>query len=45
VAGKCNCFDRDYWGFGDLDVDGTDFAAFEACFSGPAVPANPACDD
>ena len=41
---ECDCFDRDPAG-GDGDVDIDDFTAFETCWSGPTVPANPACDD
>ncbi len=29
----------------DGDVDSTDVTAFEACASGPEVPANASCDD
>ncbi len=29
----------------DLDVDQNDLEAFEACASGPAISADPACDD
>jgi hypothetical protein len=37
----CICFDRNL----DRQIDQRDFAAFEACASGPDVPADPACDD
>ncbi len=45
----CACFDRN----GDQDIDQADVGTqgspppgtFEACASGPTVPANPACDD
>ncbi len=37
----CGCFDRD----GDLDVDGEDYNSFELCASGPAIAADPTCDD
>lgn len=37
----CHCFDRQE----DLDVDSDDLIAFQACASGPAIPANPACDN
>lgn len=51
---ECDCLDREYkpdntWfdpaedGDGDVDLD--DFTKFEACVSGPAVPADKACDD
>lgn len=51
---KCNCFDRDQMDAdpqfrpsidGDDDVDATDLDAFEACASGPGIPANVNCDD
>jgi hypothetical protein len=39
----CDC----EWADGDLDgdVDAADRLLFEACSSGPAIAANPACDD
>ena len=30
---------------GDSAIDAADLTAFEACSSGPEIPANPACDD
>lgn len=51
---RCGCFDRDdqdgmppfdRYIDGDGDVDGDDLATFEACAGGPAIPADPACDD
>ena len=42
----CICFDRPESGFphGDNDVDADDLDAFEACASGPGIPASPGCD-
>lgn len=37
----CRCVDADVNGRVDLD----DLAAFQNCASGPAIPANPDCDD
>ncbi|HOW71101.1 MAG TPA: immunoglobulin domain-containing protein [Phycisphaerae bacterium] len=30
---------------GDADVDMDDFGLFQRCFTGPAIPANPACSE
>lgn len=38
---RCRCMDAD----GNLALDSADLEAFERCFSGPAVPADPSCDD
>lgn len=46
LAEECGCFDRPEspsLPYGDGDVDGADFARFLACFSGPAVVADPVC--
>jgi hypothetical protein len=54
VEAYCDCADRDDRNGdhlfepdtdGDGDVDMQDLAVFLACVSGPAIPANPACDD
>jgi len=37
----CRCMNSD----GDEDIDAADFAPFQACASGPAIAADPACDD
>lgn len=44
----CECFDRPESSgktHGDYDVDQADFDRFLECVSGPAIPADPACDD
>ena len=41
VPPECLCFDHD----GDEIVSLSDFAVFQACMSGPQVPADPACDE
>jgi len=41
VPDGCTCLNTD----GDGDIDSIDYMAFENCASGPAVAANPACDD
>jgi hypothetical protein len=37
----CHCFDLDL----DLDIDSADLETFEACASGPGIPAVPSCAD
>lgn len=44
TPGVCRCFDRDNGGLGDGDVDTDDLEAFQACASGPEIPADPTCD-
>lgn len=41
LADECECFDHDQ----DDDVDPASLAAFELCANGPAIAADPACDD
>jgi len=41
VPDGCRCFNTD----GDDDIDSTDLGKFEDCASGPAIPADPTCDD
>jgi len=43
--GDVDQVDFGLWATGDSDVDDLDFADFEACWSGPTVPADPTCDD
>lgn len=47
IAGyHCDCFDvTSLAGEPDGQIDQRDFQAFQACASGPAVTADPACDD
>ena len=47
VPEYCVCFDRPEGEppAADGDIDQTDIAGFEACASGPDVPADPACED
>jgi len=44
AAEECICFDQEPVG-GDGDVDSLDYGLFENCASGPAMPADPSCDD
>jgi hypothetical protein len=37
----CQCMNAN----GNQFIDGDDLSAFEACASGPGIPADPACDD
>jgi len=41
LSSMCACFDRD----NDDDVDSSDYGQFENCASGPAIAADPTCDD
>ena len=44
VPTDCICFDRPEPTVPDDDIDANDLVSFEACASGPGIPADPLCD-